>query len=549
MPALTVILLLFMQPDSARLASHARRAQAEFERTRMFLLPAGVAGSGRRCDARIGRFCYWSDGAGTDLRREPARIGRERSRLLEVLDSVARALPGDAWVAGQRVRYLLEADRAGDAAEAARACRAAAWWCAALEGLAGHAAGDYQRAERWFDTALEDMPQDQRCRWADVSDLLDGPLRRRYRRLSCGDRIGFEARLWWLAQPLWSLPGNDRRTEHYARITMARLLEQAPSPYGLWGDDVRELIVRYGWPVAWERDDGGGTRDPVYIGHEPEPSFHFVPGARAFDDPTPGDEPGVLDSKETRERYAPRYAARFTVLEPAFATFRRGDSILVVATYDVSGDTSFQDGGREVALVLERDARSLPVIERRTRADPEGALVAEAPWTPVLLSLELRGPERRVAARARSAALVPAAGAVALSGILLFEPGDSLPVDLPAALAQVHAGGVRRGKRIGLFWEAYGLAPGADVSTAVTVTPERTSWLRRLAAAVGLAPRSGSVRVEWREPALPRLGRTARALVLDLKGLRAGGYRIDVTISPRGRAPATATRPLDVAEP
>jgi hypothetical protein len=113
----------------------------------------------------------------------------------------------------------------------------------------------------------------------------------------------------------------------------------------------------------------------------------------------------------------------------------------------------------------------------------------------------------------------------------------------------VHAGGVRRGKRIGLFWEAYGLAPGADVSTAVTVTPERTSWLRRLAAAVGLAPRSGSVRVEWREPALPRLGRTARALVLDLKGLRAGGYRIDVTISPRGRAPATATRPLDVAEP
>lgn len=549
MPALTAILLLFLQSDSAGLASHARRAQAEFERARLFLLPAGIAHGGQRCDARIGRFCYWSDGGGAEVPREPARIGEERTRLLEALDSVARALPGDAWVAGQRVRYQLEAGRPDSAAEAARACHAAAWWCAALQGLAQHVAGDYEAAERTFESALDAMPGDERCRWTDVSDLLEEPLRRRYRRLSCGERRGLEARLWWLAQPLWSSRGNDRRTEHYARVTMARLLERAQSPYGLWGDDERELIARYGWPVAWERDDGGGTHEPVYIGHDPEPSFHFVPDAPVLDAPTLGDQRGVLHSRAARERYAPRYAATFTALEPAFATFRRGDSTIVVASYDLAGYTSFQDPGREAALVLERDERSSPVVARRSDADRWGVLVAEAPWQPAFLSLELLEPRHRAAARARSAALAPTSGAVALSGILPFEPADSLPADLSAALARAHAGGVRRGERIGLFWEAYGLAPGQDVSAAVTVTPERTSWLRRAAAAIGLAPHTGSVRVEWREAARPQQGRTARALVLDLKGLRAGRYRVDVTVSPPGGAPATATRRLVLVEP
>src|SRR5512143_3105602 len=109
MPALVVLVLLITQSDSAALLSHARRAQADFERTRLFLLPPGFAHSGERCDARIGRFCYWSDGADSHVPPEPAQIGVARRRLLEVLASTAQVLTGDAWVVGQRVRYLLEA--------------------------------------------------------------------------------------------------------------------------------------------------------------------------------------------------------------------------------------------------------------------------------------------------------------------------------------------------------------------------------------------------------------------------------------------------------
>jgi hypothetical protein len=125
MPLLAIILLLATQPDSTRLVAHARGAQVEFERARMFLVRSGSA-SGNRCDARIGRFCYSYSGGG-DLPREPEPIAKERLRLLAVLDTVARAVPGDAWVAGQRVRYLLEAGWPDSATDAARACRATSW--------------------------------------------------------------------------------------------------------------------------------------------------------------------------------------------------------------------------------------------------------------------------------------------------------------------------------------------------------------------------------------------------------------------------------------
>src|SRR5574342_1191501 len=196
MPALAVLVLLITQSDSVPLLSRARRAQADFERTRLFLLPPGFGHSGERCDARIGRFCYWTDGGDSHVPPEPTPIGAARTRLLAVLDSAAQAAPGDGWVVGQRVRYLIEAGRTLDAAIAAQDCRADSWWCAALEGLAWHAAGDADAAERLFRSALELMSADEHCCWTDLSDLLGEPLRRRYRALSCDERSGFENRVW-----------------------------------------------------------------------------------------------------------------------------------------------------------------------------------------------------------------------------------------------------------------------------------------------------------------------------------------------------------------
>src|SRR5262245_11563739 len=344
MPAMGIVWLLVMaaaQRDSQAVLRWAQRAQAGFESSRRSLLPMVEASPASRCDLLnggelIGRFCYWDDGSASRPPPEPSSIKTARERLLRVLDSGAAQLPGDAWIAGQRVRYLVESDQPAAALTAALDCRAAVWWCEALAGYALHAVDSARAADSTYRVALRDMPRDERCRWTDLSPLLvSGPLRQRYRPQSCEERADPEARLWWLAQPLLSRPGNDRRVEHYARHTISSLLEHARSPFGMeTGNDLRELIVRYGWPIAWaqERRDAGQT-DRHVVGHGREQAYHFLPDGTGFGDVI------VLDASRSREPYGPAYAAAFTTMTPEFSAFRRGESTLVVAAYDVEQDT------------------------------------------------------------------------------------------------------------------------------------------------------------------------------------------------------------------
>ncbi|HEY7685286.1 MAG TPA: hypothetical protein VH833_04165 [Gemmatimonadales bacterium] len=551
-----ISLALTAQGDSAALLRQARRAQSEFERVRVLQLPMGLGSPTGTCDERIGRFCYWHDASSDSLPAEPRAVGRGRERLLRVLDSAARALPGDDWLAGQRVRYLVEAGRPADALAAADACRAARWWCAALEGFARHAAGDFSGADSAFRSALLDMPTDERCRWTDLSTVLAEPLRRHYRRLACAERAAFEARLWWLAQPLWSRSGNDRRTEHYARRTMAALLRHSWSPYGaLGGEDLTELIVRYGWPDAWAQVGRGSSigAERSVIGHEREPAYRFLPDAAQFDSPRSVDD--ALTDSRPRERYAPTYATTFTALEPTFAQFRRGESTLVVAAYDLRRDSLFRAVTLDAALVLARDEATAPYVEHRAVAEPSGVLVAAAPWVPSVLSLELlatRGEERR-AARARIGWLdhPSAAGDLTVSDLLLFDPPDSVSSELEAVLPHVRGPApVPRGSRIGLYWEAYGLGPeGEPLATIVSVVPERVGWLRGAFESVGLVSRARPVRLEWTEQGKPQDGIAARALVVDLAPLGPGRYRIELAVTATGRRPAGASRSIRITAP
>jgi len=137
-------------PDSQHILRSARAAQADFESIRRHNLPKEPGHGAADCDERIGRFCYWYDDDDETPRPPPPEseaITRARDRLLGTLDSAALALPGDDWIAGQRVRYLLQSGRPAEALAAARTCRAALWWCEALTGLALHVAGDYGPAD------------------------------------------------------------------------------------------------------------------------------------------------------------------------------------------------------------------------------------------------------------------------------------------------------------------------------------------------------------------------------------------------------------------
>ena len=190
MALLTVLLQILARgspqaaPDSGAVLKSARRAQAAFESTRRLSLPERPGGWSGICGQRIGRICYWYEGDDNDSAPpEPTRIREARSRLLAALEEAGAALPGDEWIAGQRVRYLLEDSEPGRAARVAEQCRAVAWWCEALTGLVRHVTGDFAAADSTFAGALADMPAEERCRWSDLSPLLEGELADSYRRL------------------------------------------------------------------------------------------------------------------------------------------------------------------------------------------------------------------------------------------------------------------------------------------------------------------------------------------------------------------------------
>src|SRR5690606_25354879 len=131
---------LLSREDSARLVGSARSDQAQFERLRRNRLPEAWGGGSSRCDERIGRFCLTHGMGRPDYVAPPEHedVIEARLHLIDGLGRVAELLPGDGWVAGQRVRYLVEARRFDQAVEAARECRAEPSWCAAIEGFALH---------------------------------------------------------------------------------------------------------------------------------------------------------------------------------------------------------------------------------------------------------------------------------------------------------------------------------------------------------------------------------------------------------------------------
>jgi hypothetical protein len=545
--------------DSLAVLRSARRAQDEFEITRRASLPERPSGSNGGRYEMIGRLRYWYD-SGSDEDRplaEPPQIRQARARLLAALAHGGAALPGDEWIAGQRVRYMLEDSQPRLAVRVVEQCRAVQSWCEALGGLVQHVEGNFAAAESLFSIALADMPEDERCRWSDIAPLLDGDLADRYRQLDCDGRAAFETRWWWLTQPLYSLAWNDRRTEHFARQTMVRIEQGRRTTFGLyWANDLRDVQLRYGWPTWWTREPPVSPlvqSEPNVTGHDPSPAFQFTPGARAFDDPghtTPADwSPEPLQG---RERYAPRYAKRLRYLDHQLSVFRRGDSCVVIAAYDLSKDTALADQPARAALVLSRSDRDLVVSDHDTRLSHPDVLVATAPCGHQLLSLEVIAPIRRTVARARYGASLDESARI--SDLLLLEGSDSLPSDLAAAVPHALATTqVRADRPLGLFWEVHGLSSaGEEVTTSLTVTRRGAGWLRRAIEAVRLAAPRRAVSLEWTEVLVPRAETptvAGRALALDLASLSPGPYRIEVTVSARGRASVTARRNIELVQP
>jgi hypothetical protein len=454
-----------LDPDSMVLVETAKAWVREFEELRARNFPRRM---GRhRCDELIGETCLAYVEVGSSGPREPIVVDSARRALLEKLAVASQSLHGDQFILSQRVRYLVEAGRHGDALALARSCGlATGWWCEALGGYVFHSLQDFQGADSAFALALQDVPVRGRRWWTDVGTFLDGELKAAYDTAFGFKRDSLERRFWWLADPLYLTPVNDRRTEHMARNVVCWLQGQAPSGHGLGdGDALRQIVLRHGWPMGWvisRATPESVDISAVYAGHRRQ----FLPRSRFVVDPSsirPGE--WSIGSLTPFETYAPTYVSEYNVLEHQLAIFPHGDSAVVVAAFDQSADPGWRDTPVEVALFLARDELSEPIVVRPDDADVSGVLDAIVGAEPYLLSFEMFSSEKRRAARVRYG-IHPRKlerFELAVSDLLITSSDAPLPNSLGSAAPRARGSlRVRAGEKLGVFWEVYGLGPDAE---------------------------------------------------------------------------------------
>lgn len=557
--------------DSADALGRARQEQARFERWRARALPRTWGSSGGPCDEQVGRFCTWYDEGDWVPSPESAEVTVRRDALIAYLDSVQDLVPGDDWILGQRVWYRAEAGRWSDAERVAHGCAGGTpWWCHALQGFALHGLGRFEVAEEAFAVALDGMDPERSARWRLPRRALDGDARAFLGR-EAEDASSLDW-MWTLADPLFLVPGNDRKTSHYARWTVSTLKERARNPFQIsWGRDLEELTVRHGWEIGWERQRSTGLRlEDIVVGHKHPEGRDFMPPGRALEDPA-GSGPDALraDRSHPRSLYAPAYAPALLPMEAQVAVFPRAGAFAVVATHFLPEDTTWHgDGPDERPWMQPGDvaarppraglylapapgspeggsgetARGIRAAERTGRL--EGALLVEAPAGTWVVSVESWSPPDRRAGRLRRGlryASVPP-DVLTLSDLLLVRGGGGDPPTLEAAAERaLPRPEPRPGESLAVVWELRGLGWTPEtIAYGLSVERADRSLLRRLGEGVGLLDRNRPLSLEWEEPGPTTPQAVLRALDLALPALDEGTYEVRLEARVAGRSPLEA---------
>jgi hypothetical protein len=315
----------------------------------------------------------------------------------------------------------------------------------------------------------------------------------------------------------------------------------------------RETALRYGYDTWFVRDAAplGSMEVPVAGYREGGSGFNFVPDYGAFASPaTLRMEDWDLKLRTARALYGPTYARHFRPLTHSqISLFRRGDSALVVATYDVSDDTLFAQQPLEAGVFALPLTDSASVGEPRGTSTPNaerrGVLVTRAPMEPLVVSVELLDPKSKSAARARVGTKPLSNAEPAVSDLFLFAPpsSDALPRRLEDALSlALDSDHVSRNQLLGLFWETYGVrAQGEHPSISISIERIKEGWLRRTAERVHLKTPFAPMKLQWTE--MPGGdGIASRSVALNLSQLELGRYEITLTVTPGDGLPLVAKR-------
>ena len=566
------VLALFPRPAAASQAEWRNDLRGPVARAIIDYYSGGRAGPGFTqpdCLADEGDLCFGGDHEDQQCRRVPrCRDAAQVDRFLTSLEEAARLRPDDAHTVAQAVYAFARLGRHGAASRIAGACRVDESWCALVRGMALHRSGQQTEAEAAFRAALPQADPDLGCRLTGIEELLDERDRGIYRRLTCATRREFEERFWWLSDPLYSVAGNDRWTEHINRrfelVLHERLVEAIRGHHPEWHETA---LVRRGHEDSWSE--------------EPPRRWTSRRGARYRFTPTSAVSDGVralsyeLHASESDEGYTPGYGP-VSQLPGQFARFLEGDSLVVAAAAGYGdaflsvrgsptaaaspGDTVRADGPPVAALILSDGPKSFPLVLGPAAVRERAVFLAQFPPAPVVASLEVVAGGGAVGRVRRG--LVPLdGGAVVVSDLLFFAPGEEGPVEHPSELTRnpelprnrTEAAALMLGSesiastdRVAVYWETYGLAQDEAFEVSVEVEGAPPGLAARVLRAVGLGDAPTRAAVAWTEVGT---GAThPRAIVLDVSGLGEGEYSLRIGIETQNGHSASSTRSFRVAE-
>ncbi len=515
----------------------------------------------------------------------PSRISASRESLLNKFDSAAALFPHDEWITGQRVRFRLDAGQLERARSVVASCTADTLWCALLLGYVTYASGNVREADSTFMRALAAVPDSVRCAYGSVQPLLPRDTRARYEQLSCFARDSINRAAYWLGDPMWSEPGNERRAEQFAREVRAQLTFALPRNerwdlrHTNGGDAIYQMFLRYGWPSATlygglQQDQGhdgwlGSYATPPYSAPEyTRDRIATLPSYDAMRDPmTIQDNDFVLTAPRgdvlswwPTEHFRRKRGTVTTFAQGQTALLRRDGNVLLAVATTLSAARLESHYGRPVtaALVVSPSPDVASTLTTRSAAFGDRVLLrARVARGRTLAGVEVQSTRGTpIAARSRFGLVAPAAltdmspRETAVSEPVLFDPQgiDALgQVEMADPFDFIYYGlQFSKPQRLGVFWESYGFVPGDSVQ--VTVRLERVTpvgRLRRIGVAMRVAADpNGAVTASWTEPqpgrsatrivgSIPVL---ARHITLDVRTLQSGTWRLRVSMQrPRER--------------
>jgi hypothetical protein len=557
-------------PDTAQVLEELRELQRDFESFRGSRIPVEEQRVDGICDVSIGRMCIWFGGAEEEnIPAEFREVGQARDELIRSLTDAHQAVP-HRWILGQLVHYLTERREVDEAERFASACGIAEeWWCAALRGYALHVRTEYVVAEAAFREALALMPEEVRHEWTTPRYVFSPDAVDEFNRAPPAERQRSFELLWRLSDPLFLFDGNDRLTDHFARLVEAENRSDAGHPLGIeWDVDLAETLIRYGRSTGYSRTfNPRGVR--FGISDTRRVQSHHHPKSRGYLFPedfleSPSEIPPeswITAPREARTWYAPPYAPDIRGLETQVGRFRRDDEMLVVGAYrptfaderfDGRVVSAFGPGGRiegtpYAALFLVPEDGSEPLLVQGRES--EGVLSIRAEPGRYVSGLEVVDLDGRQAWRARQGVvqlpLVP--GLVDVSDLMLLEADAPLPETLDDALPHLRPGvRVSPGERFPVVWEVYGLRIQEPVTVTIGFSRGRPGFLSRVGEFLGVIEPEVDVDITFEETGPDSVQAVFRAVELVLPDLDPGEYTLHLRLDLEGRTPVVKSRPIIV---